>query len=125
MPRARAASTPAASARLEMTRAISASSFPAAIESAMASMFEPRPEIRIPSRCILFVNDAASANHFADGVPGLAQRAENFFDFGKLARRNHQDHTDPQVKRPAPIVFGNVSQLAQQLEYRQHRPGAH
>jgi hypothetical protein len=49
-PRWRAAVMPGASALLEITTAISASNFPAAIESAIAAKFEPRPDNKTPSR---------------------------------------------------------------------------
>src|SRR5262245_17683883 len=49
-PRCRAISKPGASGRFEMTAAISAESWPAPIRSAIASRFDPRPEIRMPRR---------------------------------------------------------------------------
>ena len=51
-PRSRAAPIPGASGRLEITTAISASKRPAAIASAIATKFEPRPESRMPRRFI-------------------------------------------------------------------------
>jgi hypothetical protein len=48
-PRRRADSRPGASARFEITTAISACNRLAWMESAMASKFEPRPERRMPS----------------------------------------------------------------------------
>jgi hypothetical protein len=52
-PRRRAVSRPRASGRFEITTAISAGITPAATLSAMASRFDPRPEINMPSRFIV------------------------------------------------------------------------
>jgi len=48
MPRLRAISSPGASGRLEITTAMAARIRPEAALSAMASKFDPRPEIRMP-----------------------------------------------------------------------------
>src|ERR1035438_8845057 len=79
---------------------------------------------RLP-HCPLFVHNPTPACHFSDLVEGLAQRTENPRRILHLARRNHHDHPDSQIKCTPPVEFRNTPDLPQQLKHRQHRPGSH
>src|SRR5262245_52627270 len=105
IPRSRAASMPGASARFEITTAITASSVPAAIASAIATTFEARPPPRTPRR--LYVNHPLDArrNHGADGIPVLLQPVEHLPRLGQLPLRHNQNHADAQVERAPPVVL--------------------
>src|SRR6185295_17717852 len=65
-----------------------------------------------------FVDDAlaARANHRADPMPWLLQLVENARGFRKVALGDHENHSDTEVEGAPPVVFGDVANLAEQLE---------
>ena len=78
-PRSRAVSRPRASARFEITTAISASSAPAAHVPAIASKFDPRPESQNAEPLQRYSTPgrrALCADHLADAERRLAQLAQ-------------------------------------------------
>src|SRR5665213_3796024 len=126
MPRCRAMSRPAADALLAITTAISASSLPRAMLFAMASKFEPRPEIRIPRRTSAVLHFAFTALLFddlADNPWLLAGFPPSPFRRAQLRRGNGEDHSHAQIERPSPVVFGHVADLPQHFKERWRLPG--
>src|SRR5262245_29745582 len=115
-PRPRAISNPGASARLEMTMAISAGSRPVRTDSAMASKFEPRPESRMPS---LFngaigsgVQDLSLAfDDAADQIGFFPALFDQCLHPLELLRGHHQDHTHAHVKGPHHVLLRDVADL--------------
>src|SRR4051794_14092054 len=88
IPAARARSSPAASARLEITTAMRASSRPAPMASMIAWRLLPRPEIRTPMLDIL---DGAvafddAADHDAAGASAGLQNRDHFGSRSRIAR---------------------------------------
>src|SRR6186713_1591614 len=106
MPLASAFSSPAASARLEMTATISAGKSADFAASISAAMFDPRPEIRMatrrfmasPRQIQMTVIDHAvfafSRDHFAEQRDGLAALGEDFGDLVDGVRLDDRDHAD-------------------------------
>src|SRR6185312_8988015 len=133
-PAALAFSRPAASARFEITTAISAGkSFEAAAAWISAAMFETRPEIRMGTRRFMgspgkvemaVVDDAMLArgrNHFAEQGHSFAARAEDRTDRVDRIRADDRDHADAAVEGPQEFELGNAPLLRQPFEDRQHR----
>src|SRR3984957_16878685 len=88
MPPARALSNPPASARLEITTAISAGKSAARAASINAAMFDPRPEIRIATRRFMASPceiEMAVIDHavLAGGRDHLAQQRNALAAFGE------------------------------------------
>src|ERR1700687_1261440 len=106
MPLAPALSRPPASARLEITRTISAGKSAAAAASIKAAMFDPRPEIRIatrrfmasPGEIEMTVIDhavvAGGRDHLAQLGNALAGRGEDLGDLFDRVGLGDGDHAD-------------------------------
>src|ERR1700682_4062283 len=106
MPLAFAFSKPPASARLEMTATISAGKSASLAASINATMFEPRPEIRMATRRFMMslrevkvtVIDHAmltlGRDHLAEQGHGLAGLRENLGDRIDRVRLDDGDHAD-------------------------------
>src|SRR5665213_1091641 len=125
MPRSRAISRPGAFARLLITMAISAASFRRAILLAIASKFEPRPEIRIPRRTSAVLHarlPPAMGDYFSDdprffaGAPQCTARGIDF------QFRNHQNHAHSKVEGAPPVGFGYFADRTQHVEKGRHVP---
>src|SRR3982074_1620339 len=109
MPLAAAFSSPPASARLEITATISAGKSAALAASISATMFEPRPEIRMATRRFMMslrkvegtVIDHAvltlGRNHLAEQGHGLAGLRENLGNSVDRARLDVHHHADAAV----------------------------
>src|SRR3984957_4656178 len=133
MPPARAFSRPPASARLEITTAISAGKSAARAASISAAMFDPRPEIRMATRSFMALTckiEMTVIDHavFAGGRDHLAQQRDTLAAFGEhVADRfdrvglHDGDHADAAVEGAQQFEFGDAALLRQPFEHRQHR----
>src|SRR6202140_2210378 len=133
MPLAAAFSSPPASARLEITRTISAGKSAAAAASIKAAMFDPRPEIRIatrrfmasPGEIEMTVIDhavvAGGRDHLAQLGNGLAGRGEDLGDLFDRVGLDDGDHADAAVEGSQQLELGDAALLRQPFEHRQHR----
>src|SRR6185437_1454877 len=96
MPRWRAISRPPAEARLLMTMAISASSLRREMALAMASMLEPLPDIRMPSRILAILHAAFAASLLGDVADDPRVLSDSAAERSKgligLLRGYHEDH---------------------------------
>src|SRR5262245_40794381 len=98
--RSAAALSPGAPFTFEMTTAGSAGTRPARIASISATMFEPRPEIRIPTRG----GFDSGIDHVANARDDGADLEERFtrarqvrFERRGVFRGDHADHAHPHV----------------------------
>src|ERR1035437_2252335 len=125
-----ALSRPPASARLEITRAISAGSSSAVAARISAAMFDPRPEIKIATRRFMaspcqiemtVINHAIftrSGDHLAQQHNALASLSENVGDLFDCVCFHDGDHADTAVEGAQQFEFGDAALLGQPLEDR-------
>src|SRR5579884_3430183 len=106
-PRCRADSIPGASARFEITTAISAVIRPAATESAIASKFDPRPDSKIPSFFFISLHYSTRQAKFI---------ARSLYDGRPLSRSNSPQSVDVAVGTP------KINDVTDHNWRRQHRP---
>src|ERR1700722_2252588 len=133
MPLCLAFSRPPASDRLEITTTISAGKSASLAASISATMFDPRPEIRMatrrfiasPRQIEMTVIDHAM---FGLGVDHLAQQhdvlsgfRQNLGDLCNGVWPHDRDHADATVEGAQKFKFGDAPPLRQPLEDRQHR----
>src|SRR5581483_1906136 len=146
-PRCRATAIPGASALLEITTAIRASGMrPAAMLSAMATKFDPRPERRIPKECMvdgsflmvderlaptikkqqfLAVGDFAFALYDSpNGVIFLADTLQHRLGLLEFRGRHYQQHAHSHVEGAQHLFLRDISQLLQMFEDRKYGPGS-
>src|SRR6267142_2704068 len=133
IPAACAFARPPASARFEITTAISAGKSSACAASINAAMFDPRPEIRMatrrfmasPCQIEMTVIDhamfALGGDHLAQQRHALAALGENRGDFFDFLGPDDSDHADAAVEGAQQFEFGDTALLRQPLEHRQHR----
>src|SRR5437879_1852828 len=137
MPLAAAFSSPGASARLEMTATISAGKSASLAASINATMFEPRPEIRMATRRFIIslrevevavIDHAVLApmivlgrNHLAEQRDGLAAFRENPGDLIDRLRLDDGDHADAAVEGAQQFEFGDTALRRQPFEDGQYR----
>src|ERR1700688_3004429 len=132
-PLARAFSRPPASARLEITTAISAGKSAARAASIRAAMFDPPPEIRMATRRFIAspceiemtVIDhavfAGSRDRLAQQPHALAAIGEHLGDLLNGIWLDDGDHADAAVEGAQQFEFGDAPLLRQPFEHRQHR----
>src|ERR1700731_3772831 len=111
-PRCRAVAIPGASALLEMTTAMRAFAMrPASMLSAMATKFEPRPERRMPSECIVSVvyYFALAFDDAADGDAFLSHALQHRLSFLEFCQRHHQQHAQAHVESTKHFVLRNIA----------------
>src|SRR3954451_4112817 len=132
-PLALALASPPASARFEITTAISAGKSFVAAASIKAAILDPRPEIRIATRrfmaspCqieVAVIDDAMLArgrNHLAQKGYAFAGFGQDIGDLLDRLGLDDGDHADAAIERAQQFEFGNAALLRQPLEDRQHR----
>src|SRR5258708_2872602 len=138
-PLALAFSRPPASARLEITTAISAGKSSSLAASINAAMFDPRPEIRIATRRFMaapcesispceikmtvvdHARFARSRDHLAQKYDAFAALRKYLGDPLDCIRLHDGDHADAAVEGAQQFEFGDAPLLCQPFEDRQHR----
>src|ERR1700722_6157334 len=133
MPLDFAFSRPPASARLEITTTISAGKAFSLDASIRATIFDPRPEIRIATRRFMasprqievtVINHAMLAlcgDHLAEQRDALAGLGENVGDLFDGVRFHDRNHADAAIEGAQQFEFGDAPLLCQPFEDRQHR----
>src|SRR5689334_16612881 len=122
-PDASAFCRPGASARLEITTAISAGKSSADAALISAAMFEPRPEIRIATRrfmplpCEVEVSVvdhamvAPGRDHLAQQGDALAAASQNLGDGLDRVGLHDRDHADAAIEGAQKFELGNAALL--------------
>src|SRR5439155_12371126 len=126
-------SRPPASARLEITTAISAGKSSSVAASINAAMFDPRPEIRMatrrfmasPCQIEMTVIDHAmfafGGDHLAQQRHALAALGKNSGDLFDRIGLDDGDHADTAVEGAQQFELGDAPLRRQPFEDRQHR----
>src|SRR5580692_7342276 len=146
-PRWRAAWSPGASARFEITIAIWVSCIlPAAMLSAMATKLEPRPESKMPRFFITEYHDwnldlhgkrgrnkwislaeydfAIAFDDPPDAVKFFSGTLQQCLCFLEFLGRDYDQHSEAHIKSPEHFFLGDIAEFLQMFKDGQNRPRA-
>src|SRR6266481_3169687 len=133
IPLALAFARPSASARFEITSAISAGKSARLAAWINATIFEPRPEIRMATRRFIasprqievtIIDHAMFArglDYFTQQRDAFAAVLENAGDLFDRVRLHDRNHADAAIEGAQQFEFGDAAPLREPFEHRQHR----